>query len=300
MLGNTRHIGECTKRNSELFHSFIFSLLLAFAIAGLSSREALAESYIGILGGPGGGQFDAPCPSSENLIGFELRAGDDVDAIRPVCGKAYDATNKIVRTKSDDIAWHGGAGGSVFQLLCPAKTPLVLGMDVRAEGRATVVVNNIHLFCGAAVASQSIPQYPSAVFDPPDIDRRGAAFAGFPIKTTVVDSSYASQRCPRGEVAVGLYGRSGVWVDAIGLICDQPRIFLPTSAIGAGGSSGGGSTANREVVKSIGRVSVPKSDASTPALSICARAEDARKRKSPAAPMLVEQCLASGGKLSPP
>src|SRR5882762_6613078 len=36
-------------------------------------------------GGPGGGEFVARCPPGQLLGGVELRAGDDVDAIRPLC-----------------------------------------------------------------------------------------------------------------------------------------------------------------------------------------------------------------------
>src|SRR5258708_4860451 len=37
------------------------------------------------VGGPGGGEFVALCPPGKLLGGVELRTGDDVDAIRPVC-----------------------------------------------------------------------------------------------------------------------------------------------------------------------------------------------------------------------
>jgi hypothetical protein len=37
------------------------------------------------LGGTGGGQFQDACAAGRLLGGFELRAGDDVDAIRPIC-----------------------------------------------------------------------------------------------------------------------------------------------------------------------------------------------------------------------
>ncbi|MGH9893006.1 MAG: hypothetical protein ACREA0_13650, partial [bacterium] len=67
----------------------LFSSLLALgALAGLSGT-ARGDSFLTAIGGDGGGQFVAPCPPGQNLTGFELRVGNDVDAIRPVCVVAY-------------------------------------------------------------------------------------------------------------------------------------------------------------------------------------------------------------------
>ena len=69
---------------------FIFPLLLPLLLLGLlaaanAQASGDAVSYLPPIGGSGGGQFKAPCGATENLMGFELRVGDDVDAIRPVC-----------------------------------------------------------------------------------------------------------------------------------------------------------------------------------------------------------------------
>jgi hypothetical protein len=42
---------------------------------------------------------------------------------------------------------------------------------------------------------------------------------------------YSTQRCPEGLVAVGIHGRSGVWLDAVGLICGAPQ-FSPSPQSG--------------------------------------------------------------------
>ena len=47
--------------------------------------SAQAQDRIPPVGGPGGGEFVARCPPGQLLGGVELRAGDDIDAIRPLC-----------------------------------------------------------------------------------------------------------------------------------------------------------------------------------------------------------------------
>jgi hypothetical protein len=234
--------------------------------------EQVAVGDVGVvdlpaLGGTGGGQFQASCTGGTLLRGFELRAADDVDAIRPVCGFAFE--NNITDTFPEDVlgAWHGGGGGSVVNLLCPLSTPIVIGVDVGAEGVNTIVVKTLHLFCGRAVNAQTAAAYPSAVFDgPPD----HAAPAVFGIGGDSVHHGGGSERCPAGKVAVGMHGRSGIWLDAMGLICDSATVVV-----------------SRRDAVALGRVPVP---ASSPPLSVCEAAKSARARYSPAAASLEAQC----------
>lgn len=220
-----------------------YSPALTFALLTLlffdSHDAAAAENYLPTIGGTGGAQFIAPCPGGQNLAGFELRAGDDIDAIHPVCVSAYDtrAVDPPLLTEGSGLVqhyrsanrevlgepysellgdwstlpegWHGGIGGGRASVICPGARPIVVGIDVAAEGVNTVTVNNIHLFCAEAVAPRPLEANPSAIFDAPQASR-------------IVSS--ASQRCPEGQIAVGVHGRSGEWLDAIGLICDAPRI----------------------------------------------------------------------------
>jgi hypothetical protein len=231
-----------------------------------------AEAYLPAIGGSGGGQFKVPCPQGQNLMGFELRTGDDVDAIRPVCVISYGP----IKFNAPPVtsAWSGGPGGQFAQLLCPAQTPVVIGLFVAAEGVDTIVVNNIHLYCGQAASTQTKEIYPSEIFDAPGYTP-SPAWLGIGIDGNLAHESRKQQRCPDGQVAVGVHGRSGIWLDAMGLICDTPRL-----------------TAEPHYM-SLGRV---KGSATTnlPPQSICDSARSARARNSPAAPALEAQCQASG------
>jgi hypothetical protein len=267
-------------------HRKKFSLRVVVAVllfAGCFAGGVRAESYLPAMGGGGGGQFKAPCPDGQNLNGFELRAGDDVDAIRPACVISYGpiaATAPALTTDSGLVAgpgtlgglfqqvapgWYGGPGGGIQRVLCPTTTPIVTGMYVQTDGDEDKTINNIHLFCGRAVIEQTPAGNPSAIFDAP---------YRYPKTPTFLQES-GSQRCPGGQVAVGVHGRAGKYLDAIGLICDAPRIAPPSP-----GS-----------VKAMGRVRLDGAPAG-PSISICESARQARARNSPAAPGLEAQCRA--------
>src|SRR5438552_4581429 len=129
-----------TRRWSEWRSRLIFvpAALLFFVL----SAQAQTDVILPPIGGSGGGQFVARCPQGQFLTGFELRTGDDVDAIRPICVSAYGPAD-VGPLVPGKISF-GGNGGGPRQLLCPKDAPIVTGMFVRAEGVDTLSVNNIH------------------------------------------------------------------------------------------------------------------------------------------------------------
>ncbi len=265
----------CTRQPQQRSGRWIWLLAaLAAALCG----NASADDYLVPIGGPGGGQFEAHCPANQFLAGFELRAADDVDAIRPLCVNAYGPRETSAASDSD---WHGGTGGASTYLVCPRDTPIVTAMDVAAEGMDTVVVNDIRLFCGLAVDmrgrdSPLIPTVPPMVsFNAPRISPSRIDLYFYVATGDEAQKTNGSQSCSDGQVAVGLHGRSGIWLDAIGLICGAP--LAPG--------------------KVLGRVDTgTPSPSHPPGWTICDSARDARARNSPAAPNLEAQCRASGGK----
>ncbi len=259
---------------------------IPFLFVGLVALAGVArgDGFLKPIGGDGGGQFIARCPPGQSLAGVELRAGDDVDAIRPVCVVAYGAKETSVPAltngsglvpvspespvfKAQKVAsgWYGGPGGGIVPVMCPASTPIVIGMDVAAEGNNTVTVNSIHLFCGLAVATQVTASLPSAVFDGPTLNQQPIFGLG--------NGRSGSQRCPSGSIAVGVHGRAGTWLDSVALICDVPHL-----------------SPNPHPSVALGRVT--GTAPAGPPMSICDRAKAARARNSPAAASLEEQCRA--------
>jgi hypothetical protein len=165
----------------------------------------------------------------------------------------------------------GGGGATPVHLLCPDNAPVITGVHAWAEGETTIIINTVHVFCGAAQPNQPVSEYPSAVFDGPLIWQLDPNWKPRP------------QVCPAGLVPVGITGRSGIWLNAFGLICGR----LPTEAMKPA-----------KPVIALGRVS-PQSPPG-PARHICEAARDARARNSPAAPNLEAQCRAAPPPAAPP
>ena len=270
---------------------FLFSLVLTLGLPTL----VCAQSYLPKLGGPGGGSFEETCPPGTNLQGFLLGTADDVDSIQIYCIYPTRA-GQSPRTgaglpslldgllKSGSVARnlnilvgksHGGVRGTPRGLVCPWEMPVLLGISVESEGAETVIVNSIALYCGQAAASEVVFGLPNAIFEGPRYNRAGP-WLGIGVGGTPSFPDTQFQKCPVGQVAIGLHGRSGLWVDAIGLICGAPRLAA---------------AAPPNVVGSIGKR--PTTGPSQPRSgSICDSARDARARNSPAAPNLEAQCNA--------
>jgi hypothetical protein len=106
------------------------------------------------------------------------------------------------------IAPYGGHGGGSFEALCPAGSYLV-GLDVSSEKR---VVAGIRLQCGAS---------------------EGKAFGHLGEAPEIL-------RCPAGQVAVGIWGGSGAYVDRLSLTCSPETDPLgPTQSLEPVGGTGG-------------------------------------------------------------
>jgi len=252
--------------------------ILLFACAASAQTDVTLKP----LGGGGGGQFVARCQPGQLLTGLDLLTGDDVDAIQPLCVKASGPTE--VGPITPGARWFGGNGGpKLVRIACPKETPIVIGMSVRAQGVATLIVNGISLQCGRADAIQ--PEYPgSAKFEEPDKNydytHPGRSFLGLAIfnpRADKVPEIRGSETCfNNGMVAVGINGRSGIWLDAVGLICGEPKL----------------TTKPPEPVKAVGRTRTET--APGPPRAICDLAREARARNSPAAAGLEAQCRAAG------
>ncbi len=242
-----------------------FVCLTAAMLFFVLSAHAQTDVMLPPLGGDGGSQFVARCPQGQFLTGFELRTGADVDAIRPICVAAYGPAE--VGPLEPYPSKFGGDGGDIRQLVC-TRAPIVTSMYIGWEGIHTLTVNNIHLFCGVAATAQTPSKLPDAVFDGPLAEGEQGPLGTGPFAR----SSSDTQRCPAGLVAVGIDGRSGIWLDAVGLICGSPKLTPKPIALG--------------------RVQ-PKSPPGPPK-SICARARDARARNFSTASALEAQCRAAG------
>ena len=298
------------------------TMLLGLALAGPAFAQA--DQLLPVLGGAGGGRFYARCANGDILNGFEVRVGDDVDSIRPICVTAY-APN-IIGPRHAFTNRFGGDGGTAEQLVCPDSAPAIAGLGLKWEGQVTIIVNTIHLYCSVAVPNQPMTPNPTAAFDGREIRMSDGSIVHVKQFVTLFEGV---QTCAPGLVPVGITGRSGKWLDAFGLICGALRLDaskLPPPPVKSIGRVNRGSTpqgplrslceaardararnspaaANleaqcsalpKEPVKSIGRVNTGTAPAN-PNRSLCEAARDARARNSPAAANLETQCRAAGG-----
>jgi hypothetical protein len=256
-------------------NAFASTLLFGLIYCLAHTSPVLAQDqYLPPVGGEGGGRYVARCAGGDILTGFELRTGDDVDAIRPICVTAY--APDVVGPRHAFSQSFGGNGGGVVTLLCPDNAPAIAGLEIMSEGQDTEIVNNVRLYCSIAKPNQPRNPFPTATFDGKQIHHTEAGpFTGYdPVLLTG-----GMQLCPPGLVPVGIHGRSGIWLDAMGLICGP--LYLDASKLPRNGP-----------VKSIGRINVG-STPTGPRKPICEAARDARARNSPAAPNLEAQCKAS-------
>lgn len=193
------------------------ALLIALGLA--TAVPACADTSLPPIGGGGGGAFAQRCPANRVLFGLEIATGDDVDSVRPICATALAADH--VANDASEGPFHGGAGPTQ-RLTCPLGRPVVLGLYVAFEGRKTVIVNNIHLFCGrVSDTDQPLAVAADAAYDGPPIPPSTGIFVTYSV------AGHDSQRCPSGQVAVGVNGHSGVWLDSVGLICGASPITTP-------------------------------------------------------------------------
>src|ERR1700687_2437630 len=188
-------------------------LLPAAMLCFVLSAQAQTDAVLPPVGGSGGGAFVARCPQGQFLTGFALRTGNDVDAIRVICVTAFGPAD-VGPPVPGGISFGGTGGGDPTPLVCPANAPIVTGMYVFAWGEKTVTVSNIGLFCGLAATTQTTSESPTVEFY--------GAVTKFSSKP--VEKVSDTQRCPTSLVAVGISGRYGIWLDAVGLICGVPAL----------------------------------------------------------------------------
>ena len=208
----------------------IFALLATLLSAGTASATVIPSK-----GGPGGGFFAAPCSPGQYVVGFAAQAGAWVDGVAPLCAPYLPSPGTFAKGQS--AGFHGAHGGSPQTQLCsPGKavTRLLLGVlfekgGVLGDDTKKTYIDYIGFEC-ADIHGQAKENRCVATGDP----------------CAELDSIVA---CPSGELATGINGRSGAFVDALGLICGPaPR----TVVLGKAKPQSGGQTPAPNILKGNG------------------------------------------------
>ncbi len=153
------------------------------------SSAALATDYTAVAGGSGGTAFNLDCGANMSLVGIQGKAGSLIDSVQGVCAQLNADGSRLGRKVLTGSA--GGKGGASYYLECPAgKT--VIGITGHADSH----VNNFKVRCGMTDFSQQAGN--------PSIVGPGSPF-------NLTCSNFMDARLIRG--------RSGIWVDAMGLGC---------------------------------------------------------------------------------
>lgn len=203
--------------------------LLGLLVIGTPARG----QDLPIRGGPGGAAFRQQCGEREYVVGFEARGGSWVDAVRVLCAPWVRNTH-AVGPAATPSGFAGGSGGTVRIVRCPAATEAVTGIEFSVtRDLGTLDVNDPELVTGFSFMCGKL--------EPPHEQREQRHvvvsaehfFASAPkgVGTTGRDVSILQpQSCPAGTAAIGLRGRAGQYVDALGLICGAAP--TPVAAMG--------------------------------------------------------------------
>jgi hypothetical protein len=196
------------QRRTSLQRMFWLSAIFASIFFPNSARATMTE----VFGGPGGGHFSMTCDPGHYLVGFHGRAGGTVDGIGLICAP-YDATTGKAGSGSRK-GYAGGRGGTEQEVYCAPGEPLTgLGLaHTRGGGHVRQFVNTVDIFCkhrGNATSCISSGERCGPI---PSKSKGAGSFGS-------ADYQYDRPNCPASEAATGIQGRSGIYIDAMGLIC---------------------------------------------------------------------------------
>ena len=167
-------------------------------------------TFFSIEGGAGGGGFITFCPPGQYLVGFDARAGAWVDNLGGLCA-TYDVQSGALDGVTP-LSRQGGSGGAhVDPVKCSSRTQAIARIQffmTIGTGGGEGFVDYLSLSC------QNLSSRSQDRSEEVALNTEGGA----PYKTNG-DRGYHVQACPRGQLAIGIQGRSGQFVDALGLIC---------------------------------------------------------------------------------
>ncbi|UZR29046.1 jacalin family lectin [Methylococcus mesophilus] len=173
-------------------------------IAFLGFGEQSAATDLPSIGGSGGSPYRILCPAGSFLTGFEGRAGDYVDRLGLVCSKW--SGSELESGQFQHVYAGTSRGGKAQQVFCPAQH-VVHGADFSVLSSDAQLLDEFSFEC----IYMKRPEGNGQRFNFTSTGSRGGwSFGG----------RSGWHFCPPDEVVIGIYGRSGDFVDRIGLVCD--------------------------------------------------------------------------------
>jgi hypothetical protein len=193
---------------------FLLALLIGYASAPAHATD------LRVQGGGGGSGFRTDC-SGDFVVGIYVRSGSWIDAIGLKCG-TFNRQTGTFKKPAWNKAFHGGHGGQFQERVCPGER-FVSGIRFGFTRHESPYVEFVELTCSPVGAGDVV----RACIETGQGCRSGHSHGGGVMAP--FGSSPVAQVCPPGEAAIGIHGRSGIHVDALGLICG-PRPVVATAA----------------------------------------------------------------------
>ena len=200
-------------RQSDL-RPILFTLFMALELA-LPRPVLVLATDLPPSGNTGGNAFRAECPKGAYLVGLQGKAGEWVDRVATLCAPWLHASQAF-GSASVGPSFGDSRGGNVTFGNCNKgniRNQAVLSVSVTLIRGNNPFVNNVAAQCIALGTPAPPSNFVFGSSSPP---------SGSLLKDPTVGPW--KQTCPAGEVASGIHGRAGLFLDAVGLIC---RPFPP-------------------------------------------------------------------------
>jgi hypothetical protein len=183
----------------------VLSALLSAALVAAMPDRGSVDEFLPLIGTSGGTSFSRHCPDGKVLTGIRVRTGAVIDGIGILCSGMGTGGWLGEPTFSGTMA--GGNGGTVKDLKCPTMGFRLGAVAGQRGGSLGVGIDRLTLICRQWLS-----------------DAR--ALGGGETKEITAKCCTGGDQ-PRecgtaGWPAVGIRGRHGSIVDAVGLVCGLP------------------------------------------------------------------------------
>ena len=192
--------------------SSIFCLpAIALALSLLASTPAASQDLVrlNIFGGYGGNNFEYICGPGQVLVGVRGYTGVWIDNVQAVCAKVEEGKRNVGQPEGPVF---GGNRPLTNSSGCAIGTVATgLDVDVSKEKRFLgYIAPRCAVLVNGSFLQQPIPMRGTGLLaSEPSGGGSGSELFVKP----------ARQDCPAGMVAVGIRGRAGQFLDALGLVC---------------------------------------------------------------------------------
>jgi hypothetical protein len=139
------------------------------------------------------------------MIGLGARSGSWIDALSPVCSVWVRNSETLGEIGNQPFA--GGGGGGESFIRCAGRRGVVVGLEMFQANNPDGSIGHMIVNCGDYKQPSQFLNKLGGSADYLGESQRGPR---------------VEQRCGWGLVAAGIYGRSGAFIDRLGLLCRRP------------------------------------------------------------------------------